>query len=266
MAHFASDADTKVAIIIVTYNADEFVKLCLDSVRHYSTMPHEIIIVDNGSEVPLRQYLRRQEGIKLILSDENLLWAGGNNVGIKAAADDVTHYLLLNSDMEIRRADWLQRLVNLIESEDRIGLVGNAQARTRVWPTFGGVDGQCMLIKRTLTEKIGLLDSEKYPWNGADIDYAARAFKAGCIYKIMPREPELVVHYRGMSRRKKRVARVEQEMMRKDDRTEDILRAVGLRPVRLPRWLYNLYTLLPGRPFFRTTKRQRKIIQGKMLA
>lgn len=266
MAHFASDADTKVAIIIVTYNADEFVKLCLDSVRHYSTMPHEIIVVDNGSEEPLRDYLRKQDGIKLILNEENLLWAGGNNVGVKAASEDVTHYLLLNSDMEIRRADWLQRIVNLIESDDRIGLAGNAQARTPVWPTFGGVDGQCMLIKRTLTEKIGLLDSEKYPWNGADIDYAARAFKAGYIYKILPREPELVVHYRGMSRRKKRVARVEQEIMRKEDRTEDILRMAGLRPVRLSRLLYNLYMLLPGRPFFRPSKRQRKIIQGKILA
>jgi GT2 family glycosyltransferase len=261
---FPSDADTKVAIVIVTYNAPEFVALCLDSIRHYSTMPCEIIVVDNASEEPLREYLRQQTDIHLILNTENKLWCEGSNQGIRAAAADCTHILLFNSDMEVRRADWLQRLVNLLESSPRIGLVGTAHAATRVWPTFGGVDGQCLMIRKKVLDEIGLLDSARYPWNGGDIDLAARAFKKGYIYKIMPEQPELVVHYRGMSRRKKSVARVNQELRRRDDRSREIVRTAGVPGWKLPRFAWQIFKHLPGQPFYELTKREVKITEGKL--
>jgi len=257
-----SENRSKVAIIIVTFNADEFVKLCLDSVARYATMPHEVIVVDNASEPPLRDMLRARRDIRLILNDENILWCAANNQGIRAASDDVTHYLLLNSDMEVRRADWLQRMVNVAESNPRIGIVGTQLLCKRIWPSFGGVDGQCMLIKRSLVDRIGLLDCERFPWNGADIEYATRAFKHGFIFKVLPDKPKLVVHYYGMSWRRASDAHAEgRRLYRKYNWVKEI-RGMGLPAWRIPKILWSLYTRLPGRPFFELTDREHNIARG----
>ena len=254
--------DWKVAIIVVTWNAPEFVRLCLDSVRHYTTVPHEIIVVDNGSEAPLREWLTRQPDLKLVLNNENKLWCEGCNQGIQAAEGEVTHLMLLNSDMEVRRADWLQRMLNVLESSPRVGMVGTAADRVRIWPTFGSPDGQCLLIKKRLLDEIGLLNSEKFPWNGADIDLAARAFARGFIYKIMPPKPELVVHYHGMSRRQRSQTTPAPRLQRELD-FHRIFRDAGLRPVYFPRPLWQIYKNL-CQPFFDLTRRESKLAAKSM--
>jgi GT2 family glycosyltransferase len=258
--------EPKVAIVIVTYNAFKFVKLCLDSVEHYSTVSREIIVVDNCSDAHLRNYLKQHDGIKLILNKENKLWCEGCNQGIQAASPNCNYILLLNSDMEIRRADWLQRMINVLESSKRIGIVGTAGGGARVWPTFGGVDGQCMMIKKKLIDKIGLLDSKRFPWAYAPIDLVARAFKKGYIYKIMPKHPELVVHYQGMSRRDPKVApppAVNQDFSNFYDDMCGILKDAGLPAVKLPRFVWEIYKRLPNRPFFKLTDNERRIAKGK---
>jgi len=252
----------KVSIIIVTYNALDFVKICLDSVRRYSTMSHEILVVDNASEKPLIDYLKQQDGIRLIFNTENKLWCEGNNQGINAAAMDSTHILLLNSDMEIRRADWLQRMINVIESSSEIGLVGPAAARVRIWPTFGGIDGQCMMIKKKLIEEIGQLDCVRYPWTGGDVDFAARAFKKGYLYKVMPKDPPLALHYRGMSWRDQECSEKTGRFHKELD-IKEVIRQAGLRPRPMPRFLWQIYKRLPGKPFYELTRREIKIAQGK---
>jgi glycosyltransferase involved in cell wall biosynthesis len=44
--------NTKIAIVIPAYNEHQFLSTLLKSIRHFSTCP--IIIVDDGSEIPLR--------------------------------------------------------------------------------------------------------------------------------------------------------------------------------------------------------------------
>lgn len=260
MANEQINNETKVAIVVVTYNALDFVKICLQSIKKYTTVPYELIVVDNASGEDLKDYLKEFSPEKLILSEKNQLWAAGCNQGIEAISDDVTHVMLLNSDMEVRRADWLQRMLNVMESDDRIGIIGTAQARVRIFPTFGSVDGQCMMVRRHLFDQIGLLNSEKYPWNGGDVDFTARAFKRGYIYKIMPPDPELTVHYRGMSRRKKRIEQIENK---KDYDRLAAIRQAGLRAFWMPRFVFEIYKRLPGRPFYELTRKEHRIARGK---
>ena len=115
-----------------------------------------------------------------------------------------------------------------------------------------------------MIDTVGLLDSAKYPWNGADVDFTARAFKKGYIYKILPPQPELVVHYRGMSRRTKAVARVNKELLRTDDRSNQIISRAGLRPWKIPKFLWQLYKRLPGKPFYELTPAEKKTVAGKL--
>ena len=251
----------KVAIIVVTYNAPEFVRLCLESVRRYTTVPYRLIVVDNASEEPTREYLRGLDGIELIANEKNVLWCEGCNIGLRTVGADTTHVCLLNSDMEVRRADWLQRMINVLDSSEQIALVGTAHDRVRIGPTFGSPDGQCFVFKRHLLDEIGLLDSERLPWNGADIDYAARAFARGYIYKIMPKNPELVVHYHGMSRRAGRTADHGNRLQQDIDVCAIIGRA-GLTPRRYPHWLWEIVKRLPGWCFFELTEAEKNIARG----
>jgi GT2 family glycosyltransferase len=225
-------------------------------------MPCEIIVVDNNSGAALREYLSHKSGIKLILNSRNELLTKGCNQGICAAGDDVTHFVLLNSDTEIRRADWLQRMINIADSSQRIGIVGTAVNVIRFYPILGYPDGHCMMIKKQVIEDIGLLDAERFPFYGSTLDFTARAFKKNYIYKIMPKEPETVTHYHGMSRRE----------IPYDDKPykpgldmniPDIFKKADLSVWPIPHFIWEIYKHLPVRPFYELTKAEQKIAKGK---
>ena len=89
----------KVSIISVVYNQVEVTLDFLKSVREQEYRLVEIIIVDNGSAVDTSILKARFPEIKLIRSSKNLGFAGGNNLGIKAAKG---HYLFfVNNDTTI---------------------------------------------------------------------------------------------------------------------------------------------------------------------
>ena len=61
----------KTAIIIVVYNAYEYVKICFESLLNDIDSHHEIIIVDNNSDKITKDYLlslKPHEQIKLIMN------------------------------------------------------------------------------------------------------------------------------------------------------------------------------------------------------
>jgi glycosyltransferase involved in cell wall biosynthesis len=45
------------SIVILTYNQLEYIKLCIESIRKYTAVPYEIIIVDNASNDGTVEYL-----------------------------------------------------------------------------------------------------------------------------------------------------------------------------------------------------------------
>jgi len=90
----------KISIISVNYNQPTVTLQLLDSIFTTNTYPNiEIIIVDNGSSenfIPI--WKDRYPQVKFIQSEVNLGFAGGNNLGIKAADGD--YLFLVNNDTE----------------------------------------------------------------------------------------------------------------------------------------------------------------------
>jgi len=135
------------SIIILSYNTKKLLENCLQSVigdrrsvigdqeleigeKRLSDKPitghrsptTEIIIVDNGSTDGSREYLRdlwlkgyRNIELKIILSEKNLGFARGNNIGIKAALGK--YIMLLNSDTVVKRGA-IENLVNFLEKNN----------------------------------------------------------------------------------------------------------------------------------------------------
>ena len=57
----------RVSVLIPTYNRDEYLAECLDSILEQSLRPYEVIVVDDGSSDATRQVLNNYEsGIKAL--------------------------------------------------------------------------------------------------------------------------------------------------------------------------------------------------------
>ncbi|PIE63946.1 MAG: hypothetical protein CSA24_03375, partial [Deltaproteobacteria bacterium] len=214
----ATSAADAVSIIVLTWNALEYTRRCAESLLRHTDPRHEILFVDNGSRADTIAYLQELEReharVRVILNGENLGFAGGNNVGLAAARG--RHVCLLNSDTVVT-AGWLDPMVRALDDDPRVGLVGPmtnsitgpqkldsvpydektldgledfaAQLAERldgqVVPTLWVV-GFCVLIRGTLLEQIGGLDTSFGQGNFEDTDYCLRAFIAGQNSVIVP--------------------------------------------------------------------------------
>ncbi|MDP8238193.1 MAG: glycosyltransferase, partial [Candidatus Hatepunaea meridiana] len=120
-----NEAIPLVSIIILTYNALKYTKKCIKSIQEHTTYPYEIILVDNSSTDGtidfLHKLVRQNDHYKLIKNAENRGFAGGNNQGVTAA--NGKYVMLLNNDVLVSDG-WLESLVNSIEKDEKIGMVG----------------------------------------------------------------------------------------------------------------------------------------------
>lgn len=112
-------------ISIITVNFNGLADTCafIDSIISHH-IEAEVIIVDNGSKVDEAAAIAQRYPIptvKCIRSEENLGFAGGNNLGIKAATGD--YLLFLNNDTELKD-DWnTEALIRRLQSDEHIGMV-----------------------------------------------------------------------------------------------------------------------------------------------
>ncbi|NRY63610.1 glycosyltransferase [Clostridium beijerinckii] len=217
----------KTSIIILTYNNIDYNRICIESIRKYTaTGTYEIIIVDNNSTDGTREWLKEQNDIKLILNDENVGFPRGCNLGIDAAEKD-NDILLLNNDTKVSPR-WLDNLKICLYSDESIGAVGpitnncsnyqginvpystidhmiefasnNNISAPEKWEQKPRLIAFCMLIKRTVIDKIGNLDERFTPGNFEDDDLCMRIIEAG--YKLMVCNDSFIHHFGSTSFKK----------------------------------------------------------------
>ncbi|MHB9155197.1 MAG: glycosyltransferase family 2 protein [Endomicrobiales bacterium] len=215
----------KVSIIILTFNQLDMTRQCIESLEKHTKCDYEIIIVDNGSSDGTREYLNAllpaKSGLRLIFNDKNLGFSKANNQGIRIAEGD--YFLLLNNDV-ILTAGWLERLLACAESDPAVGVAGpctNHAVGQQVvnaklelddpaiqkfacmqlmknagnWFETHRIIGFCLLARREVIEKIGMLDERFGPGGFEDYDFCLRVKQAG--YKIMIAGDVFVYHIGG---------------------------------------------------------------------
>lgn len=104
---------SRVAVVIVNWNGEEFLPECLNALRQQSWGDFKVVLVDNAStDDSVALAARSFPGIEVVRNDANVGFAAANNVGIAAAlADpDVEYVLTLNNDT-IPEPDFLERLL-----------------------------------------------------------------------------------------------------------------------------------------------------------
>jgi len=110
-----------VSIIVLNYNGQSFIRDCLESLKkiNYDKDKYEVIAVDNASTDKSVEIIKEYEPwIKFIEAGKNLGYAGGNNVGVKAAKGK--YLVILNPDT-VPDKNFLKELVDAIEHNKDVG-------------------------------------------------------------------------------------------------------------------------------------------------
>ncbi len=114
----------KASIIIVTYNSEETISSCLNSVVKTMRDGDEVVVVDNNSTDNtvkiLTEYERENPNIKVLIENENHGFSKGCNLGIENSGNPFI--VLLNPDTAVY-GNWLQKLIFQF-NDPKVGAVG----------------------------------------------------------------------------------------------------------------------------------------------
>lgn len=116
-------------VLVVNWNVRELLRACLNSVLDdlaSSSLEAAVWTVDNASNDGSPEMLRAEfPQVRLIASQENLGFAGGNNLALRQidATDPPRHTLLLNPDTEIHPGT-LRTLFDFMENHPQVGVAG----------------------------------------------------------------------------------------------------------------------------------------------
>lgn len=117
----------RVLVIVVTFNATRWVDRCFNSIRE-SDIPLDAIVIDNKSTDGTAEVIREKfPEVKLIVSEKNLGFGLGNNIGLQYAIDnDYDYVYLLNQDAWIHH-DTISKLIEVQNSYTEYGILSPIQ-------------------------------------------------------------------------------------------------------------------------------------------
>jgi GT2 family glycosyltransferase len=218
----------RVGVVILNHNGKSLAEQCIRSVLNSSYPNKEIILVDNASTDGSLDYLHRIFPQVLILKNsENLGVAGGRNSGFREAVRRGNDYIVsLDNDTRIDRR-LIEALVEVTESDPRIGVVGpkmysddgsgtlqcaggtitytqNVCAERGLGKTDRGqydriedmdyFPGCGFMARREVFERLNFLDETFYGYGHEDTDFCVRATQSG--YRVVY-VPKAVMWHRG---------------------------------------------------------------------
>ncbi len=219
-----------VSIVTVNFNQPAVTEELLQSIISCNEYPTvEVIVVDNGSRQDWTPDWRiRFPDFTFIRSEENLGFAGGNNLGIKAARGD--YFFLINNDTEIT-SGLVTKLVQTLQSSQKLGMVSPkilyAEDRTLIQyagytemnfltgrnkcigqfetdrgqydgvsSKTGYVHGAAMMVRKSAIDKAGLMDTNYFLYY-EEMDWAERMKKMG--YEIFVNLDATIYHKESVS-------------------------------------------------------------------
>ncbi len=212
-----------VSIITINYNESAVTLDLLASLRKLNYDNVEIIVVDNASPNDSPDIIKEKfPEVHLIKSKENLGFAGGNNLGVKASRGD---YLLFINNDTIVPENFINPLVNTLIKDTSIGMISpkikfhwdpsliqyagytpmnhwtirnnsigykqkDEGAFDQAGPT-ASIHGAAMMVPRTVVEKVGLM-TEIYFLYYEEHDWCEMIKRAG--YTIYYQPESFILH------------------------------------------------------------------------
>lgn len=215
-----------VSVIIPVYNQVHYTYACLQSILEFTKdLPYEIIIADDVSTDATAELERYVENVVICRNEQNQGFLKNCNQAAKSAKG--SYIMFLNNDTKVTE-NWLQSLVDLIASDETIGMVGSKlvypdgrlqEAGGIIWSDGSGwnygrldnpekpeynyvkevdyISGAAILLSKNLWEQIGGFDTRYAPAYCEDSDLAFEVRKAG--YRVVYQPKSVVIHFEGVS-------------------------------------------------------------------
>ena len=215
----------KVSIIIPAYNAFSFTYLCLRSIYNNTSLPYEVILADDCSTDETTIIEEVVGNIFHIINERNLQFLLNCNNAAKHARGE--YLFFLNNDTQVQ-SGWLEPLVDLMERDSNIGLVGAKlvypdgrlqEAGGIIWqdgsagnygrfenpenPEYNYVkdvdyiSGAAILIRKTVWDMLDGFDENFAPAYYEDVDIAFSIRNLG--FRTVYQPKSIVVHYEGIT-------------------------------------------------------------------
>ncbi|HEB54583.1 MAG TPA: glycosyltransferase [bacterium] len=187
------------SVVIPCHNGVALTRACLASLLAQQTPADEILLVDNASSDDTRALAQLAPSVRVLRQAANLGFAGGVNVGIRAARGDTV--LVLNNDTQAAE-NLLHEMHCVLDSDAGIGAVAplsnkvKGDARIHVGDIGRDPDlrrlvvarlangariqdadaltGLCLLMRRTTLDQVGLFDERFGLGNCEDDDLSLR--------------------------------------------------------------------------------------------
>lgn len=215
-----------VSIIIPVYNQIHYTYACLVSIlEHTQDVSYEVLIADDVSTDATAQLDQFTEGLRICRNSMNQGFLRNCNNAARYAKGK--YIMFLNNDTQVTEG-WLSSLVNLIEADSTIGMVGSKlvypdgrlqEAGGIIWSDGSGwnygrlddpdkpeynyvkdvdyISGAAILLSNQLWKQIGGFDTRFAPAYCEDSDLAFEVRKAG--YRVVYQPLSKVIHFEGIS-------------------------------------------------------------------
>lgn len=227
----------KLSVVIVNYNVQHFLELCLRSVeKACKNIASEIIVVDNASADNSCAMIKAHfPNVILLENKDNLGFSKANNLGVSKAKGD--YVLILNPDTVVGETTF-DEILSFADNKKDLGalgvqlvdgtgaylpeskreiptlkssffkMMGSDNSKNTYYANSVGQNetgavpvlvGAFMLMKKKVYEQVGGFD-EDYFMYGEDIDLSYKLLKAG--YTNYYVGSSKVIHFKGESTRK----------------------------------------------------------------
>ena len=225
-----------VSLLIPTRDRRHLVEVAVRSILEKSTYTHyEILILDNGSVEPdtlafFDQIQKEDQRVRVLRYDHPFNYSAINNFGVHQAKGEIIG--LINNDIEVISPEWLTEMVShavrpevgcvgakLYYDNDTIqhagvicslgGVAGHSHKhfprkhpgyfyRLTLAQTLSAVTAACLLVRKTVYEKVGGLDEEHLKVAFNDVDFCLKVRAAG--YRNLWTPHAELYHYESISR------------------------------------------------------------------
>ncbi len=214
----------RISIVIPNKDHVEDLKRCISSIEEKSTYDnYEIVAVENNSETKeIKDYyelLKDDPRVKVVTYTGSFNYSAINNFGVKETTGE--YILLLNNDTQVITVNWIEEMLMYAQRED-VGAVGaklyygdktiqhagvviglgahrtaghthykqhrenlGYMGRLCYAQDVTAVTGACLLVKKSLFEKVGGLD-ESFAISLNDVDFCLKLRKLGLLNVFTP--------------------------------------------------------------------------------
>ena len=193
----------KIDIVTLTYNGlEENTIPFINSLYKYTDInDFNLIVVDNGSSDGTKDYLeklcRQYKNVQVIFNEKNVGYSAGNNQGMELAEEELVG--LFNNDI-LMTPDWIKPIFEIFEKEEDAGMVSPTMliekrtlsgiyCKRKNYLSYASflrnscideyaetydVQFSCVILKREMISKVGMLDENFSPAFFEDDDYLYR--------------------------------------------------------------------------------------------